>query len=131
MASFAQKLTSLAKQSFSKVEPHLKSASTTIAKQYDKTLAENAQYVVKDPEAASKLWKQLVFTNLARVPAGYAQCQQETKAVKELWQKKGEMSLKEIGVYVAFVGEIYAWFCIGEIIGRGGTITGYDVGTAH
>lgn len=35
-------------------------------KQYAKLIADNAQYVVKDKEAADKLTKQLVFTKLAR-----------------------------------------------------------------
>lgn len=33
---------------------------------YNATMAKNAQYVVKDPEAVDKLGRQLVFSNLAR-----------------------------------------------------------------
>ena len=33
---------------------------------YHTTMAKNAEYVVKDPVAASKLGKQLVFSNLAK-----------------------------------------------------------------
>ena len=33
---------------------------------YNATMAKNAQYVVKDPEAVDKLGRQLVFSNLAK-----------------------------------------------------------------
>ena len=33
---------------------------------FNKVMKENQQYVVKDKAQADKLWRQLVFTNLAR-----------------------------------------------------------------
>lgn len=36
-----------------------------------------------------------------------------------------ELSLAEVGTAVAFSAECFAWFCVGEIVGRGGHITGY------
>lgn len=33
----------------------------------------------------------------------------------------------QVAVYVGFAAELYAWMCIGEIIGRGGSLTGYNV----
>jgi hypothetical protein len=66
MGSLAQRLTGLLKQANTTLHPHIKTATSKLATQYDKVLAENAEYVVKDPEAARKLFKQLVFTNLAR-----------------------------------------------------------------
>jgi hypothetical protein len=33
---------------------------------YKTTMAENAEYVVKDPEAADKLGRQFIFTNMAK-----------------------------------------------------------------
>ena len=33
---------------------------------YDKIMKQNQQYVVKDKAQADKLWRQLIFTNLAR-----------------------------------------------------------------
>ena len=38
----------------------------TATAELDKVLAANAEYVVKDPVAASKLGRQWLFTNLAR-----------------------------------------------------------------
>lgn len=33
----------------------------------------------------------------------------------------------QLATYLAFGAEVYAWFCIGEIIGRGGSLTGYSI----
>ena len=37
-----------------------------VAEYYSATMAKNAEYVVKDPVAAEKLGKQLIYTNLAK-----------------------------------------------------------------
>mgnify|MGYP000193189699 FL=1 len=31
----------------------------------------------------------------------------------------------QVGTAALFAGEVYAWFCVGEIVGRGGGLTGY------
>ena len=33
--------------------------------------------------------------------------------------------VSQVGVAALFAGEVYAWFCVGEVIGRGGSLTGY------
>lgn len=33
----------------------------------------------------------------------------------------------QMALYAGFAAELYAWFCIGEIVGRGGSLTGYSV----
>jgi len=33
----------------------------------------------------------------------------------------------QMAQYVGFAAELYAWFVIGEIIGRGGSLTGYTI----
>jgi F-type H+-transporting ATPase subunit g len=33
----------------------------------------------------------------------------------------------QVATCVGFAAELYAWFCIGEIVGRGGSLTGYNV----
>ena len=33
----------------------------------------------------------------------------------------------QVATYVGFTAEVYAWFVIGEIIGRGGSLTGYSL----
>lgn len=48
------------------LEPALKKASTEVIKQYETTMAKNAEYVVKDQAAADKLLKQWFYTQLSR-----------------------------------------------------------------
>ena len=31
----------------------------------------------------------------------------------------------QVGTAALFSAEVYAWFCVGEIVGRGGGLTGY------
>lgn len=62
-ASRVQQLLSRAKAS---AEPLYSMVRSQTVKQYDALMANNTQYVVKDKEAADKLFKQWVFTNLAR-----------------------------------------------------------------
>ena len=33
----------------------------------------------------------------------------------------------QVATQFLFVGEVYAWFCVGEVIGRGGTLSGYSI----
>ena len=33
----------------------------------------------------------------------------------------------QAGTYALFAAEVYAWFCVGEIAGRGFTFGGYNV----
>jgi F-type H+-transporting ATPase subunit g len=40
---------------------------------------------------------------------------------------RNDLELEDLGISLLFVVECYGWFCMGEIIGRGGTITGYKV----
>lgn len=56
------KATALASAATKAAAPALDAAT----KNFNKFIADNAQYVVKDKEAADKLAKQLVFTKLAR-----------------------------------------------------------------
>jgi len=46
--------------------PLYESSEKNAVQQYKKLMAANQQYVVKDAEAADKLLKQYVYTNLAR-----------------------------------------------------------------
>ncbi|MDA9097693.1 ATP synthase subunit g [bacterium] len=34
-------------------------------------------------------------------------------------------SPSQVGTAALFTTEVYAWFCVGEIVGRGGGLTGY------
>ena len=38
-----------------------------------------------------------------------------------------ELPCLQVGTYALFVGEVYAWYCVGEIVGRGFSVAGYNV----
>ena len=38
-----------------------------------------------------------------------------------------DLSCLQVGTYALFVGEVYAWYCVGEIVGRGFSVAGYNV----
>ncbi|CAM6096028.1 unnamed protein product [Calypogeia fissa] len=96
---------------------------------YKQLLAKNKQYVVGEAsvEKCQELSKQLFYTRLASIPGRYKAFWEEVDYVKQKFLKREELKLEEIGIGVLFAGECYAWFCVGEIVGRGGTITGYKV----
>lgn len=65
--------------------------------------------------------------NTNSLPDTAAACSSEWKIVKQTWARRQELPLSEAGLYAAFAGELFAWFCAGEILGRGGSISGYSV----
>merc|ERR1712216_1019914 len=73
---------------------------------YNTTMAKNAQYVVKDPAAVEA-------------------AQGEIKVMQQKWANRMDLPMTEVGTAALFSAEVYAWFCVGEIIGRGGSLTGY------
>lgn len=98
-----------------------------VAKNYAEIMAKNQQYVVKDAAQASVLHKQLVFTNLAKIPVNI----QAAKAESMLWKKTcenwKECTVKEGLGATWFALEVYAFFVVGEIAGRGFTLVDYQV----
>ncbi|KAL4855911.1 hypothetical protein ACK3TF_003673 [Chlorella vulgaris] len=123
----AQRLAGLVSKAKAATEPAWKVARTETVKQYDALMSKNSQYVVKDSAAADKLLKQYVFTQLSRIPTGITACKQEAAAARSKFANLKEMPTTEVATYVGFAAELYAWFCIGEIVGRGGSLTGYNV----
>jgi F-type H+-transporting ATPase subunit g len=61
------------------------------------------------------------------LPGRYKALWEEVDYVKKKVLQRDDLKLEEIGIAALFAGECYAWFCVGEIVGRGGTITGYKV----
>ena len=55
-----------------------------------------------------------------------AHFQQELDAVKAAARNWRELPLSTVAKAGVFSAECFAWFCVGEIIGRGGSLTGYD-----
>lgn len=62
----AARVLQLANKAKASLTPAYSAARTEIVKQYDTLMTKNAEYVVKDPEQASKLLKQYTFTQLSR-----------------------------------------------------------------
>ena len=50
------------------------------------------------------------------LPAAYGVCQHSR-----------DVLCLQVGTYALFVGEVYAWYCVGEIVGRGFSVAGYNV----
>ena len=38
-----------------------------------------------------------------------------------------EHTCMQVGQQALFAAELYAWFCVGEVIGRGGSLAGYKI----
>eukprot|EP00240_Pyramimonas_obovata_P011427 CAMPEP_0118932410 /NCGR_PEP_ID=MMETSP1169-20130426/10152_1 /TAXON_ID=36882 /ORGANISM="Pyramimonas obovata, Strain CCMP722" /LENGTH=130 /DNA_ID=CAMNT_0006875061 /DNA_START=42 /DNA_END=434 /DNA_ORIENTATION=- len=98
-----------------------------IVNTYKTTMEQNAKYVVKDPAQAAVLHKQLLYTNLAKIPATIEHATAEYAVVKKTAMNYNELSLSQVGTGALFAAETYAWFCLGEFVGRGFTLTGYQV----
>ncbi|ERN15464.1 uncharacterized protein LOC18443753 [Amborella trichopoda] len=96
---------------------------------YKQLLEQNKQYIQNPPtvEKCSELSKQLFYTRLASIPGRYESFWKEMDAVKQLWKRKDELRVEDAGIAALFGLELYAWFCVGEIVGRGFTFTGYYV----
>lgn len=61
------------------------------------------------------------------LPGRYEAFWKELDFVKQKMMNRKDLKLEEVGIAALFAGECYAWFCVGEIVGRGGTLTGYKV----
>ncbi|BDA45512.1 hypothetical protein COCOBI_07-2990 [Coccomyxa sp. Obi] len=111
----------------STVKPAYNATEKVVVEQYDKILKGGEQYVVKDPAEADKLLKKWFYTNLSRIPSGIKQVDHEWSSVKNKLAQRKDLPLTEVGMYALFAAEIYAWFVVGEIAGRGFTISGYKI----
>ncbi|XP_077210028.1 uncharacterized protein LOC143845535 [Tasmannia lanceolata] len=96
---------------------------------YKQLLEQNKQYIQEPPtvEKCNLLAKQLLYTRLASIPGRYETLWKEVDYVKHLWRNRKELKVEDVGVGALFGLECFAWFCAGEIVGRGFTFTGYYV----
>ncbi|XP_057467582.1 uncharacterized protein LOC130756946 [Actinidia eriantha] len=108
-------------------------ASKLLSKQgcgyYKQLLEQNKQYIQEPPtvEKCRLLADQLFYTRLASTPGRYEAFWKELDYVKQLFKNRKEMKIEDAGIAALFGIECFAWFCAGEIVGRGCTITGYHV----
>ncbi|KAJ8526497.1 hypothetical protein K7X08_028974 [Anisodus acutangulus] len=93
----------------------------------DGLLEQNKQYIVEPPsvEKCNELSKQLLYTRLASIPGRYEAFWKEVDSVKQMWKSRKELKVEDAGIAALFGLECFAWYCAGEIVGRGFTFTGY------
>ncbi|CAA0839195.1 Mitochondrial ATP synthase subunit G protein [Striga hermonthica] len=94
---------------------------------YKQLMEQNIQYVKKPPtvETCNELSKQLLYTRLASIPGRTESFWKEIDYVKNMWKNRHELKVEDAGIAALFGLECFAWFCAGEIVGRGFTFTGY------
>jgi F-type H+-transporting ATPase subunit g len=96
---------------------------------YKQLLEQNKQYI-QEPATVEKcnlLSKQLFYTRLASIPGRYESFWKELDYVKHVWKNRQELKVEDAGIAALFGLECFAWYCAGEIVGRGFTFTGYHV----
>ena len=49
----------------------------------------------------------------------------ELDYIKNLWKNRHDLKVEDAGIAALFGLECFAWYCAGEIVGRGFTFTGY------
>ncbi|KAH9317247.1 hypothetical protein KI387_019016, partial [Taxus chinensis] len=88
---------------------------------YKQTLEKNKQYIDKEPtvEKCVELSKQLYYTRLASLPHRYEAFRKEIDTLKKKAMNRQDLKIEEVGLAALFGLECYAWFCVGEIFGRG------------
>ncbi|TYG66852.1 hypothetical protein ES288_D05G032100v1 [Gossypium darwinii] len=96
---------------------------------YKQLLEQNKQYIQEPPtvEKCNELSKQLFYTRLASIPGRTESFWKELDYVRNLWKNRQELKVENAGIAALFGLECFAWFCAGEIVGRGFTFTGYYV----
>ncbi|KAK7245510.1 hypothetical protein RIF29_40356 [Crotalaria pallida] len=96
---------------------------------YKQLLEKNKQHIQDPPtiEKCDQLSKQLLYTRLASIPSRYESFWKELDYVKNLWKNRQDLKVEDAGIAALFGLECFAWFCAGEVVGRGFTFTGYYV----
>ncbi|CAF2243780.1 hypothetical protein BRARA_H01440 [Brassica rapa] len=106
-------------------------ASKFVAKHgtsYYRQLLEKNKHFIQEPatvETCQELSKQLLYTRLASIPKRYETFWKELDYVKNLWKNRSDLKVEDAGIAALFGLECFAWYCAGEISGRGFTFTGY------
>ncbi|KAL2898038.1 ATP synthase subunit g mitochondrial [Bienertia sinuspersici] len=96
---------------------------------YKQLVEQNKEHIQEPPtvETCNRLAKQLFYTRLASLPGRREALQKEVEQFKQAWKNRKDMKVEEVGVAALFGLECFAWYCAGEIVGRGFTFTGYKV----
>uniref|UniRef100_A0A1J3C8X1 Mitochondrial ATP synthase subunit G protein n=1 Tax=Noccaea caerulescens TaxID=107243 RepID=A0A1J3C8X1_NOCCA len=95
---------------------------------YYKELLEKNKKYIQEPatvEKCNELSKQLLYSRLASIPGRSESFWKEVDHVKGLWKNRADLKVEDAGIAALFGLECFAWYCAGEIVGRGFTFTGY------
>ncbi|KAL8093969.1 uncharacterized protein LOC141704026 isoform X1 [Apium graveolens] len=94
---------------------------------YNQLLEQNKQYIQKPAtvEKCNELSKKLLYTRLASIPGRNEAMWKEVDYLKQAWKNRKDLKVEDAGTAVVFGLECFAWYCVGEIVGRGFTFTGY------
>ncbi|VVA99706.1 unnamed protein product [Arabis nemorensis] len=95
---------------------------------YYRQLLEKNKHYIQEPatvEKCSELSKQLLYTRLASIPGRYETLLKEVDYAKSLLKNRANLKVEDAGIAALFGLECFAWYCAGEIVGRGFTFTGY------
>ncbi|XP_071721483.1 uncharacterized protein [Rutidosis leptorrhynchoides] len=96
---------------------------------YNQLIEQNKHYIQQPAtvEKFNELSKQLLYTRLASIPKRKEAFWKEVDQVKSLWKERKELHIEKVGIATLFGLECAVLLCAGKIVGRGFTITGYDV----
>ncbi|THU46461.1 hypothetical protein C4D60_Mb09t05200 [Musa balbisiana] len=99
---------------------------------YKELMEENKRHVVQPPtiEKCQELSKQLFYTRLASIPGRYESFWKELDGMKHIWRNRKDIKVEDVGIAALFGLELHlarVRSCVGEIVGRGFTFTGYYV----
>nr|XP_043618635.1 uncharacterized protein LOC122590499 [Erigeron canadensis] len=98
---------------------------------YFKQMMEQNKHFVQEPatvEKCNELSKQLFYTRLASIPKRKEAFWKELNYyAKGVCKPKEENHIEKVGIATLLGLECFAWFYAGKVIGRGFTLTGYDV----
>lgn len=72
-------------------------------------------------------FEQVYFLMQDSIPGRYEAFWKELDYVKHLWKNRQELKIEDAGIAALFGLECFAWYCAGEVVGRGFTFTGYYV----
>lgn len=64
---------------------------------------------------------------MCSIPVRYEAFRKELDYVKQLFKNRRDIKTEHAGIAALFGIECFAWFCAGEIVGRGFTVIGYRV----
>ncbi|KAK3004833.1 hypothetical protein RJ639_020049 [Escallonia herrerae] len=70
-------------------------------------------------------YQSYAITKFIIIPGRYETFWKELDYVKKLLKNRQELKTEDVGIAALFGLECFAWFCAGEIVGRGFTLTGY------